>query len=71
MSKGEISKSIPHYELALSISSLYPNAWFALGYAYMKLEQWDKALNAFSFVTSISSEVCIMPIDAWREKYHR
>jgi tetratricopeptide (TPR) repeat protein len=57
MSKGEIAEAIPHFELALSINSLYPNTWFTLACAYMRLEQWDKALNAFSFVVNISPEV--------------
>ena len=57
MSKGEIAEATSHFELALSINSLYPNTWFTLGCAYMKLEGWDKALSAFSFVVNISPEV--------------
>lgn len=39
------------WERALAINALFPEGWFALGYAYLKEGQDDKALSAFSRVT--------------------
>ena len=34
-----------HYDLALGISPLHPDAWFALGYCRMKTDRPDAALQ--------------------------
>jgi tetratricopeptide (TPR) repeat protein len=46
-----------YYELALAINPLYMNTWFSLGCAYMRFDEWDKALRAFSRVVSLDPEV--------------
>lgn len=51
---GEYRKSAECYEKALAISRLYPDSWFTLGCAYMRLEEWKQAI--FSFGVSISIE---------------
>jgi len=32
-----------HFEAALGLSPLYPDAWFSLGYCYLRTERQDKA----------------------------
>jgi tetratricopeptide (TPR) repeat protein len=39
-----------HYEDALAINPLNHDAWFALGYAYLKINQDQKALKVRSRV---------------------
>lgn len=46
-----------YYELALAINPLYMNTWFSLGCAYMRIDEWDKALRAFSRVVSLDPDV--------------
>jgi tetratricopeptide (TPR) repeat protein len=41
----------------LAINPLYMNTWFSLGCAYMRFDEWDKALRAFSRVVSLDPEV--------------
>lgn len=50
--RKDFAAAAESWERALAINALYPDGWFALGYAYMKLGNDDKALNAFSRVTS-------------------
>lgn len=49
-------KSIECYHRALAINPLFENAWFVLGCAAMRAEDWDQAVRAFSRVTHINSE---------------
>lgn len=43
--RKEWAKAIDHYELALSINPLHPDAWFSLGFCCLKTEQPKKALQ--------------------------
>ncbi|KAM9953926.1 hypothetical protein ACTFIR_009033 [Dictyostelium discoideum] len=47
---------IDAFQIALAINPLFPNSWFSLGCAAMKIEKWDTALNAFSRVVSLEPE---------------
>lgn len=40
-----------HMEAALAIQPLKPDIWFTLAISYMRLEDWEKALRAFTRVT--------------------
>ncbi|CDW87054.1 tetratricopeptide repeat protein 27 [Stylonychia lemnae] len=59
--QGEFKKSAECYEKALSISRLYPDAWFTLGCAYMRLEELKQAVYAFGVSISIDESNC----EAW------
>jgi tetratricopeptide (TPR) repeat protein len=55
---GEYRKSIESYEIALGISKLYSDAWFTLGCAYMKIEEWKNAAYSFGVAVSIDEHNC-------------
>jgi tetratricopeptide (TPR) repeat protein len=38
--QNDFKKSIECYETALAINRLYPDAWFTLGCAYMRVSDW-------------------------------
>lgn len=57
--KGQWERCVEAFELALAINPLYPSCWFSLGCASMHLNQWDKALNAFSRVVQQDPEVSV------------
>ena len=40
-----------HWTLALTVNSLHPEGWFALGYCYLKLDERQKSLQAFTRAT--------------------
>lgn len=50
--RGQIDEAIECLKLALDINKLYPSSWYALGCAYVKLEQFEKAIFAFGNVIS-------------------
>ena len=58
---GEYQKSIDCYEKALAISRLYPSAWFTLGCAYMRMEDFKQSIYAFGVSISIDESNC----EAW------
>ncbi|SBS94277.1 conserved Plasmodium protein, unknown function [Plasmodium malariae] len=41
---------------ALEISPLCPDIWFILGYSYMKIENFDEAIKAFTRMISMTNE---------------
>ena len=43
--KKEWGAAAEHWGLALGLSPMYPEAWFSLGYCYLKLGQSKKALQ--------------------------
>jgi tetratricopeptide (TPR) repeat protein len=45
--KGNYPQAVEHYKKALEINPLYPNIWFTLGCAYMKLKNWPDACSTF------------------------
>ena len=47
------AEAIECYEKALAVNRLYPDAWFTLGCAYMRLSDFKNATYAFSSVVSI------------------
>jgi tetratricopeptide (TPR) repeat protein len=59
--KEEFQRSLDYYEKALKIQTLAPAIWFRVGTISMKLEKWDKALQAFSVVVQQEPEEA----DAW------
>ncbi|KAI8925868.1 hypothetical protein BC831DRAFT_458966 [Entophlyctis helioformis] len=50
------NKAIECYELALAINPLFENSWFVMGCAAMRIDDYDKAIVAFSRVTAIDNE---------------
>jgi tetratricopeptide (TPR) repeat protein len=50
---GEYRKAVECYEKALAINKLYADAWFTMGCAYMRLEEWKGAVFAFGTAISI------------------
>lgn len=46
--KNEFARSAGHWELALGINPLYPQGWFALGHCYIKTQEYERALPAFT-----------------------
>eukprot|EP00899_Mesostigma_viride_P027834 jgi/Mesvir1/8235/Mv12517-RA.1 len=54
--RGEYEASVGHWEDALAINPLYPDAWFSLGYAAIKSNQFDKALHAYTRCTQLDPE---------------
>jgi len=54
-------ESIECYEKALAVNRLYPDAWFTLGCAYMKINDFKNAIYAFGNVVSIDDK----QTDAW------
>ena len=50
-------ESIEHYKKALEINPLYPNAWFTLGCAYMRLKNWESACFSFQKLIFIDSNL--------------
>lgn len=45
-----------HWEAALSLNPLHPEAWFNLGYCHLKAEHFTAALAAFTRVTQQEPE---------------
>jgi len=59
--KNEFKMSIECYEKGLAINKLYPDTWFTLGCAYMKIENYKMAIYAFGSVISIDER----QVEAW------
>lgn len=51
--QGQYQKAIECYEKALAINKLYKDAWFTLGCAYMRGEDFQNAIFAFGNTISI------------------
>ena len=49
---GDYPACIGHLQDAVDINPLFPHAWFRLGVAAMRTEQWRTAKNAFIQVTA-------------------
>jgi tetratricopeptide (TPR) repeat protein len=45
MQRKEYARAASAYELALGLNPLYPEAWFAQGYCYLRLGENTKALQ--------------------------
>ncbi|KYR02648.1 tetratricopeptide repeat domain 27 [Tieghemostelium lacteum] len=56
LKREEYQECIDCFQLALSINPLFPESWFTLGCAAMRLEKWDIGTNAFSRVVSLEPE---------------
>lgn len=54
--RGDYVKSKVLWESALSLNSLYPDGWFALGAAALKSRDLDKALDGFSRAVQLDPE---------------
>jgi len=54
--RGDLEQAALHYEEGLSLKPLQPQCWFTLGVAYMRLEEWQKGLRAFTQVVTQCSE---------------
>lgn len=50
--RGLVDEAIEYLKLALDINKLYPSTWYTLGCAYVKKEQYEKAIFAFGNVVS-------------------
>ncbi len=54
--KGEYSKAIPFFQKATELKPDYQEAWFALGFAYINLQQHELALNAYLKATELKPD---------------
>ncbi|XP_051118224.1 uncharacterized protein LOC127242645 [Andrographis paniculata] len=54
--RGDYDKSKTLWESAMSLNSLYPDGWFALGAAALKSRDVDKALDAFTRAVQLDPE---------------
>mmetsp|Transcript_20643 Transcript_20643/g.15195 ORF Transcript_20643/g.15195 Transcript_20643/m.15195 type:complete len:121 (+) Transcript_20643:697-1059(+) len=52
-STGQYQQAIECFEKALAINKLFPDAWFSLGCAFMRVESWKSAIYAFGESVSI------------------
>jgi tetratricopeptide (TPR) repeat protein len=59
--KGDLSKAVEQYKMAVHIKPLSPHVWFRLGTLSMRLEDWETALQAFTEVVQQEPEEG----DAW------
>lgn len=48
--------AIECFERALAINRLYKDAWFTLGCAYMRTEDWKNAIYSFRVAVSIDDQ---------------
>jgi len=46
--KNRVEEAITFYEKALEINPIFPNIWFTLGCAYLKMKNWEGAIKSFS-----------------------
>lgn len=53
--ENDYHKAIECYQKALAINKLYPDTWFTMGCAYMRIEDWKGAIFAFGTVVSIDN----------------
>ena len=53
---GQYALAIECYEKALAINKLYPESWFTLGCAYMRIEDFKNAVYAFGVTISIDDQ---------------
>ena len=53
---GDFEGCIPLYLEALAISPMYPDSWFKLGCAAMRVENWEVAVKAFLRVVNLEPE---------------
>eukprot|EP01114_Cavostelium_apophysatum_P020915 TRINITY_DN7150_c0_g1_i1.p1 TRINITY_DN7150_c0_g1~~TRINITY_DN7150_c0_g1_i1.p1 ORF type:complete len:399 (+),score=122.42 TRINITY_DN7150_c0_g1_i1:1246-2442(+) len=56
LAREEYAECLSHFEAALAINPLFHSAWFTAGCAAMKIQQWDKAINAFARCVQIEPE---------------
>lgn len=54
--RGEYEKSKVLWESAMSLNSMYPDGWFALGATALKSRDVDKALDAFTRAVQLDPE---------------
>ena len=45
-----LEEALGHLEQAVAIMPLVPDTWFLMGLAYMSLERWEQAAEAFTRV---------------------
>jgi len=50
--QGLMEKSKKAFVKTLTINEYQPNCWFTLGFVYMRLDDFDKAINCFAKVVS-------------------
>lgn len=59
--ENKFTEAVECFDKALNINKLYPDTWFTLGCAHMRLEQFKDAIFAFGTVVSIDDR----KIEAW------
>lgn len=59
--EGKFKESAECFEKSLALNKLYPDTWFTMGCAHMKLENYKEAIFAFGNVVSIDDR----KIEAW------
>ena len=55
--ENKMEKAIECYTKALDINKLYPDTWFTLGCAYMRLEDYKNASFAFGTCVQIDANL--------------
>jgi len=59
--ENDFKKSTECFETSLKLNKLYPETWFTLGCAYMRMEDWKSAIFSFGTVVSIDDR----KVEAW------
>jgi len=59
--ENDFQRAIENFEKALAINRLYPDTWFTLGCAYMRVKDYKNAIFSFGNVVSIDDR----KTDAW------
>ncbi|ESL09886.1 hypothetical protein TRSC58_02389 [Trypanosoma rangeli SC58] len=53
LEREEYSKVVEYFDEAVRLNPVFGGDWFSLGYAAMRLEQWDRSGEAFTHVCQI------------------
>lgn len=53
--ENNYKEAIACFQKATNINKLYPETWFTMGCAYMRIEDWKGAIFAFGTVVSIDN----------------
>lgn len=59
--KKQFAEAIPHLEKSTELNGMHLNAWFALGYSAMQVEDYDLSVKAYKRVVSLDPE----NLEAW------
>ena len=60
--KENYSKSVAAYDKSLALNSLQPDAWFSMGCAASRIDDYATAARAFRRKVDIDADVCAVTI---------